>query len=153
MPFGLAGFDSRGSHSKKAPFAILKESALLLLATGLLPRRWPLQRQRQRQRLAVANNHGPWRFRIKISAATPKYSKFSVENRTQSHAPQHTDARHSCWGPLRVVSKLSTARRHGFRRDLTRFRMKISAAAQNFRNFRSKIARNLTRRSARTILE
>ena len=38
----------------------------------------------------------------------------------QSHAPQHANARHSCWGPLRVVSKLRTTKRHGFRRDLTR---------------------------------
>ena len=79
VPFGLAGFDSRGSHSKKAPFAILKESALLLLATGLLPRRWPLQRQRQRQRLAVANNYGterPHAAACEIAGDVgPKFSK------------------------------------------------------------------------------
>ena len=50
------------------------------------------------------------------------FSKISVRNRVQSHPVQHADARHSCWGPLRVVSMLRTTKRHGFRRDLTRFR-------------------------------
>ena len=51
------------------------------------------------------------------------FGRKSAANRTQSHVPQHADARDSCWGPLRVVSKLRTTWRHGFRRDLTRFRM------------------------------
>ena len=45
----------------------------------------------------------------------------SARNRVQSHPLQHADARHTCWGPLRVVSMLRTTKRHGFRRDLTRF--------------------------------
>ena len=77
----------------------------------------------------------------------PKFSKISVAKRMQSHAAQHADARHSCWGPLRVVSKLRTTRRHGYWRVLTRFRTKNCAAAKNFRKFRSEIARNLTRHS------
>ena len=84
--------------------------------------------------------HGPGPTRA-------KFSKFSVRNRTKSHAAQHADARNICWGPLRVVSKLRTTRRHEFLRDLTRFRMKNFAVAQKFRNFRSEIARNLTWRS------
>ena len=75
----------------------------------------------------------------------------SVPNRVQSHAPQHADARHRSLGPLMVVSKLRTTWRHGFRRDLTRFRMKNFAAAQNFRKFRSGLERNLTRRSVLTL--
>ena len=90
------------------------------------------------------------RFRTQNFAAAKIFENFgpkSAPNRTQSHAAQHADARNRCWGPLRVVTKLRTTRRHGFRRDLTRFRMKNFAAAQNFRNFRSEIARNLMLRS------
>ena len=63
-----------------------------------------------------------------------KISKFSVENRTQSRPPQHADARHEGWGPHRVVSKLRSTRRHGFRRDLTGFRTKNFTAAEKLRN-------------------
>ena len=34
--------------------------------------------------------------------------------------PQHADARHSVWGPLRVVVRLQHAGRSGFRRELAR---------------------------------
>ena len=78
------------------------------------------------------------------------FGRKSAENRTQSHAPQHADARQKCLGSFGAVSKLDTTRRHGFRRDLTLFRTQIFAAAQNFRKFRSRIARNLTRRSLPT---
>ena len=61
-----------------------------------------------------------------------KFSKISVGNRTQSHAPQHADARHRCCEPLRVVSQLGTARRHGIRRDHTRFQTQNFAAAEKF---------------------
>ena len=67
------------------------------------------------------------------------FSKFSVENRTQSHAPQHADARHSCWGPLKVVRRLRVTRRHGFRRVSARFRTRNFAAAKKLRKFRFEI--------------
>ena len=72
----------------------------------------------------------------------------SAANRMQSHAPQHGDARDSCWGPLRVVSKLSTNKRHGFLSNLTRFRMKNFAAAKIFENFGPKSAPNRTKSHA-----
>ena len=56
----------------------------------------------------------------------------SAQNRTQSHAPQHADARHSCWGPPRVVSKLRTTRRHTFRRDFLTEIFKRFSRPQNF---------------------
>ena len=62
-----------------------------------------------------------------------------LRHRTQSHAPQHANARHSCRTPLRVVSKLRTTGRYGFGRDLTRFRTQNFAAARKFRKFRSEI--------------
>ena len=88
-----------------------------------------------------------------------KISKISIgiisaQNRTQSHAPQHADALHRCCRPARVVRKLCNTCRHRFLRDLTRFRTKIFAAAEKlifFENFRSEIARNLTRRSMLTL--
>ena len=59
------------------------------------------------------------------------------------HAAHHADARHSRWGPLRIVNKLCTTWRHGFRRDLTRFRTRNFAAARKiFENFGWKSARN-----------
>ncbi len=51
-------------------------------------------------------------------AAAKNFSKISVRKRAQSHVPHHADARHSCWGHLRVVSKLRTTERRGFWRDL-----------------------------------
>ena len=78
-----------------------------------------------------------------------------VLNRVQSHAPQHADARHRCWGPLRVVARLCVTKRHGFRRDLARFRTQTFAAATNFgpkSEIRSEsIACNVTRRSMLTL--
>ena len=68
-----------------------------------------------------------------------KFSKISVRNRTQSHAPQHADTRHRCCGPLRVVSKLRTTWRHGFRRDLARFRTQNFCGRENFRKILSEI--------------
>ena len=81
------------------------------------------------------------------------FGRKSAANRTQSHVPQHADAPDSCWGPLRVVSKLRTTRRHGFWRDLTRFGTQNFANrnAENFRKLRSEIARNLTRHSMPTL--
>ena len=82
------------------------------------------------------------------------FSKISVANRTQSHAPQHADAPHSCstWIPFRAVRMLSITAQHGFRRDRTRFRTQNFAAAKIIlRKFRSQIARNLTRRSMPTL--
>ena len=73
-----------------------------------------------------------------------KFSKISVENRTQYHAPQHADAPHSCRGPLKVVSKLRTTCGHGFWRDLTRFRTKILRPRKFFQNFGRKSAENRT---------
>ena len=67
------------------------------------------------------------------------FGRKSVANRMQSHAPQHADARHSSWGPLRVVRKLRITGRHGFWRDLARFRTQNLAAAKIFRKFRSEI--------------
>ena len=80
----------------------------------------------------------------------------SAPNRTQSHAAQHADARHRCWGPLRVVSELHTTKRHGFRRDLTRFRTRnFAIIRENFSKFSVRnplqIARKLTRRSVPTL--
>ena len=60
-------------------------------------------------------------------------------NRTESHAPRRADARHSCRGPLTVVSKLRTTKRHAFWRDLMRFRTKNFAAAKTCRTFRSEM--------------
>ena len=83
------------------------------------------------------------------------FSKISVANRTQSHAPQHADARHGCYGPLRVVRRLRVTRRHGFRRVPARFRPRNFAAAKNFSKISVRnplrIARNLTRRSMPTL--
>ena len=60
-------------------------------------------------------------------------------NCAQSHVPEHADARQSCWGPLRVVSKLRTTDRHGFRCDLARVRAQNFAALKIFRKFRPEI--------------
>ena len=43
-----------------------------------------------------------------------------AENCTESHAPQHADARHSAWGPRRVVNRPQHVKHSGFRRDLDR---------------------------------
>ena len=39
------------------------------------------------------------------------FSKFSVENRTKSHAPQRADARHHVWGPLLLAVRLCVVKR------------------------------------------
>ena len=54
----------------------------------------------------------------------------SAQNRVQSHTMQHADALHRCCGPLRVVRMLRTTKRHGFRRDLPRFRTRNFADAK-----------------------
>ena len=69
----------------------------------------------------------------------------------KSAAPQHSDAPHKALGPLRLVTRLHTASRHGFRRHLARFRTKNFAAAKNFENFRSKSRRNPPRHSMPTL--
>ena len=55
--------------------------------------------------LRTTRRYGFWcdltRFRTKKSFAAAKNSKFSVENRAESHAPQHADARHSCLGTFK----------------------------------------------------
>ncbi len=63
----------------------------------------------------------------------------SAENRTESHAPQRADARHSVWGPLWLAARLGVVGQHGFRRDLARFRTQNFAAAKIIRKFRSEI--------------
>ena len=81
----------------------------------------------------------------------------SAPNRSNSHAAQHADARTRCRGPLKVETKLRTARRHGVRRELARFRTKNFAARarENFRKFSVRnslrIARNLKRHSMLTL--
>ena len=90
------------------------------------------------------------RFLLRRFLRLPK----SAPNRIVSHAAQHANARNRCWGPLKVVRKLRTTRRHGFRRHLARFRTQNFAAAKHFRKFRSdppRIARNLTRHSMLTV--
>ena len=67
--------------------------------------------------LARAHARDPAISKAKFCDGRRNFSKISVEFRMQSHAPQHADARHSCWGPLRVVYKLRTTSRHGFLRD------------------------------------
>ena len=64
----------------------------------------------------------------------------SAPNRAQSHAAQSADARHRCQGSPRVATRLRVTERHGFRRDVARFRTQNSAAAKNFGNFGSKFA-------------
>ena len=85
-------------------------------------------------KLRTTRWHGYWRdlarFRAKSFAALKIFGPKSAPNRTKSHAAQHADARNRCWGPLRVVRKLRTTRRHGFRRDLARFRTQFFAAAE-----------------------
>ena len=104
--------------------------------------------RRQAERILV-RSHAI--LNAKLFCGREKFSKVSVENRTESHAPRRADARHCCWGPLSVVSKLSTAEWHGFRCDLTRFRTQNFAAAKNFRNFRPRFAHNFTRRVVPTL--
>ena len=57
-------------------------------------------------------------------------------NCMRAHAPQHADARHSVWGPLRVVAMLQHVGHSGFRRD---FRFENIVAAKIFRKFGSGI--------------
>ena len=71
----------------------------------------------------------------------------SAPNRAKSHAAQHADARNRCWGPLRVVSKLRTTRRHGLWRDLARFRTQ-NFAARARENFGPKSVPNRTQSHA-----
>ena len=92
-------------------------------------------------------------FDRKISRPRKFFENFGqkfAENRTESHAPQHADARHSAWGPLRVVARLQHVEDSGFRRDLARFRSQNFAAAKIFRKFRSEIRRESHRISRAT---
>ena len=96
-----------------------------------------------------------WEYALQASVKTNPSDKFTVKGSqfetpllefsgacagcgtrggTRSHAIPLAVTRHSCLGPLRVVSKLRTIRRHGFRRDLARFRTQNFAAAKIFRN-------------------
>ena len=73
-------------------------------------------------------------FERKILRPTTIFENFgskSAENRTKSHAPQHADATHSVWEPLRVAARLRVTWRHGFRRVAARFRTRNFAAAKN----------------------
>ena len=88
------------------------------------------------------------RFRTQNFCGHKNFGPKSAPNRMQSHTPQHADARNRCWGPLRVMIKLRTTRRHGFRRDLARFRTQNFAAAKIFENFGPKSAPNRTKSHA-----
>ena len=57
------------------------------------------------------------RFRMRPRIFFRNFGRKAAPNRTQFHAPQHADARHSCWGPLKAVGKLCTTRRHGVWRE------------------------------------
>ena len=111
-------------------------------------------------RLEAVHHQAAWtwrdltRFRTQNFAAAIFFENFGpilAPNRTKSHAPQHADARYTCWGPLKVVGKLCTIRRHGIWRDLTRFRTQNFAAAKISVRNRLQIARNLTRHSMLTL--
>ena len=94
------------------------------------------------------------RSALGVATPTPLQRQRRCAHLWQSHAPQHADARHGCWGPLRVVGKLRITERPGFRCVPKRFfERKIFnfAAAKNFRKFRSEIARILTCRSMPTL--
>ena len=80
-----------------------------------------------------------------------KFSKFSVEIAAKSAAARHADARHSAWGPLRLVARLRSTNRQGIRRDLARIRTKNFAAAKKIQNFRSRSRRNPPRHSMPTL--
>ena len=83
-------------------------------------------------------------FDRKISRPRNFFENFGQKfaaNRTESHVPRHADARHSVWGPLRVVARLQHVWHSGFRCDLARFRSQNFATAKLFRKFRSEIRR------------
>ena len=114
--------------------------------------------QRVVRKLRTTRRHAflrdPARFRTKNVAAATIFENFgpkSAPNRTKSYALQHADPRNRCWGPLGVVRKLCTTRRHGSLRDLARFRTQNFAAAKIFENFGPKSALNRTRHSILTL--
>ena len=83
-------------------------------------------------------------FDRKISRPRKSFENFGqnfAENRTESHVPQHADARHSDWGPLRLVRRLQHAEKSGFRRDLE---PKMLRPRKIFENFGPKFAENRT---------
>ena len=83
-------------------------------------------------------------FDRKISRPRKSFENFGqnfAENRTESHVPQHADARHSDWGPLRLVGRLQHAEESGFRRDLE---PKMLWPRKILKNFGQKFTKNRT---------
>ena len=87
-------------------------------------------------------------FDRKISRPRKKFENFGqnfAENRTESHVPRHADARHSDWGPLRLVGRLQHAEKSGFRRAL---KPKMLWPRKIRENFGQNFAKNRTKSRA-----
>ena len=99
------------------------------------------------------------RFRTQNFAAArntfENFGRKSAANRTQSHVPQHANALDTCWGPLRVVGKLRTTWRHGFRRRIGAISDAKVCGREKFSKISIRnalqIARKLTRRGVPTL--